>query len=133
MVPKEAISGAVYCEPNKTYGRGPFITGKNKKYLVTATALNWEAAYPISHLLSGGGVEPASNVWGIVGKNVTALLAIETTELVLTIPGVADGSRMHVVVWDRKKTRRHEETVTYHAPFRRMLQEYDLILIDAVQ
>ena len=133
VIPKEAITGALYCEPNKTYGRGPYITGKSNKYLVTATTLNWEASWPISHLLSGGGVTPSSNVWGIVGKKVTALLAIETTELSLTVPGLADGTKIHVAVWDRKKNRKSEETTTYTAPYTRLLNEYDFILIDAVQ
>lgn len=133
VIPKGAIKGSIYAEPNATYGRGPYITGKNSKYLVAATALNWEVAYPISNLLSGGGILPSSNVWGIVGRNVTALLAIETTELDLTIPGLADGSRIHVVVWDNKKKVKSEETLTYRAPFRRMLSEYDFLLIDTAQ
>jgi len=133
IIPKDAITGTVYCSPNKTYGKGPYIVGNNKKYLVTATSLNWEAAYPISNLLSGGGILPTSNVWGIVGKNVTALIAIETTELNMTIPGLADGSKIHVAVWDNKMNKTSEETVTYKAPFKRVLKEYDLLLIDAVK
>jgi hypothetical protein len=133
VIPKDAISGTVYCVPNRTYGRGPYIAGKDKKYVVTAAALSWEVAYPISNLLSGGGILPSSNVWGIVGKNVTALLAIETTELNVTIPGLADGSKIHVVVWDNKKNKKSEETVTYKAPYKHILKEYDFILIDAVK
>ena len=133
VIPKDAISGTVYCAPNKTYGKGPYITGNNNKYVVTATCLNWEVAYPISDLLSGGGILPSSNVWGIVGKNVTALLAIETTELEMKIPGLADGARIHVVVWDNKRNKKLEETVTYKAPFKHMLTEYDLIMIDTVK
>ncbi len=133
VIPKDAINGSIYCAPNKTYGRGPYIAGNNNKYVVTATSLNWEVAYPISDLLSGGGILPSSNVWGIVGKNVTALLAIETTELEMTIPGLADGSKIHVVVWDNKKNKKSEETVTYKAPYKHILKEYDLIMIDAVK
>jgi hypothetical protein len=132
VIPEDAIKGTVYCAPNKTYGKGPFITGKDKKYVVTSTALNWEVAYPISNLLSGCGILPSSNVWGIAGKNVTALLAIETTELELTIPGLADGSKIHVVVWDNKNNKKSEETITYKVPFKQMLKEYDFILIDKV-
>jgi hypothetical protein len=133
VIPKDAISGTIYCAPNKTYGRGPYIAGKDKKYVVTATALSWEAAYPISNLLSGGGILPSSNVWGIVGKNVTALLAIETTELEVTIPGLANGSKIRVVVWDNKKNKKSERTVKYKAPYKHMLKEYDFILINAVK
>jgi hypothetical protein len=133
VIPKDAISGTIYCAPNKTYGRGPYIAGKDKKYVVTATALNWEAAYPISNLLSGGGILPSSNVWGIVGKNVTALLAIETTELEVTIPGLANGSKIRVVVWDNKKNKKFDQTVKYKAPYKHMLKEYDFILINAVK
>ncbi|MFZ0281210.1 MAG: hypothetical protein WAL29_06150 [Bacteroidales bacterium] len=133
IIPKEAISGTVYCAPNKTYGRGPYIAGKDGKYVVTATSLNWEAAYPISDLLSGCGIKPSSNVWGIAGKNVTALLAIETTELEIKIPGLADGSKIHVVIWDNKSNKKSEETLTYAAPFRQILKEYDFILIDTVK
>jgi hypothetical protein len=132
IIPEAAITGKVYCAPNVTYGRGPFITGKDKKYVVTATSLNWEAAYPISNLLSGCGVLPSSNVWGIAGKNVTALLAIETTELEMTIPDLADGSKIHVVIWDKKQNKKSEETIVYKAPFRQILNEYDFILIDKV-
>jgi hypothetical protein len=133
VIPKDAITGNIYCAPNKTYGRGPYIAGKNNKYVVTATSLNWEVAYPISNLLSGGGILPSSNVWGIVGKNVTALLAIETTELEMKIPGLADGSKIHVVVWDNKRNKKSDETVVYKAPYKRILKEYDLIMIDAVK
>lgn len=132
VIPHDAIKGNVYCVPNKTYGKGPFIAGKNKKYIVTANALNWEVAYPISDLLTGCGILPSSNVWGIAGKNVTALLAIETTELEMTIPGLADGSNIHVVIWDRRQNKKSEETLIYKAPFKQMLKEYDFILIDKV-
>ena len=116
---------------SRTYGKGPYIVGKGNKYVVTATCLNWEAAYPISHLLSGGGILPSANVWGIVGKNVTALLAIETTELEVTIPGLADGAPVRVVVWDRKNRKKSEASVVYRAPYRHLLAEYDFILIDS--
>lgn len=130
VIPLEAISGTVFCAPNKTYGKGPFIAGKGNKYVVTSTTLNWETAYPVSDLLSGCGILPSSNVWGIAGKNVTALLAIETTDLEIKIPGLSDGSKIHVVVWDNKNSKKSEDTVVYKAPFKKILKEYDLILID---
>lgn len=132
IIPKQAISGKIYCEPNKTYGRGPFIAGNNNKYVVTATCLNWEVAYPVSHLLSGAGISPSSNVWGIAGSKVTALLAIETTELEVVIPGMKDGTKMRVVVWDSRKNKKSEETITYHPPYKHILNEYDLIMINPV-
>ncbi|HEC42931.1 MAG TPA: hypothetical protein ENI20_08910 [Bacteroides sp.] len=132
IIPKDAITdGTVYCSPNKTYGKGPYIVGKNDKYLVTATALNWEVAYPISHLLSDAGILPSSNVWGIAGRKVTALLAIETTELEITIPGLDDGSMIRVVIWDKEGNKKSEETLAYNAPYINMLKEYDFILINA--
>ena len=133
IIPNSAINGTVYCAPNKTYGRGPFIAGKDNKYVVTATSLNWEVAYPISHLLSGAGILPSSNVWGIAGKDVTALLAIETTELEIVIPGLPDGSQIHVVIWDNKKNKKSEEVMTYNAPFKQILKEYDCIMIDRIK
>ena len=132
IIPGDAISGTIYCAPNKTYGRGPYIVGKDNKYVVTATALNWEVAYPISHLLSGSGILPSSNVWGIAGRKVTALLAIETTELELTIPGLKEGSMIHVVIWDKEGNKKSEETILYEVPYNQMLKEYDFILIDKV-
>jgi hypothetical protein len=132
VIPREAINGTIYCLPNKTYGRGPFIAGKDKKYIVTANTLCWEVAYPVSDLLAGCGIMPTSNVWGIAGKNVTALLAIETTELEITIPDLADGSMIHVVIWDNKKNKKSEETIAYKAPYKHFLKEYDFILIDKV-
>ena len=133
IIPKAAINGTIYSAPNKTYGKGPYIVGKNNKFLVTTTSLNWEVAYPIADLLGNGGVLPSSNVWGIAGKNVSAFLAIETTELELVIPGLADGSKIHVVVWDNQKNKKSEETVTYKAPYKQILKEYDFILIDTVE
>jgi hypothetical protein len=133
IIPGDAIDGTIYCAPNKTYGKGPYIVGKSKKHVVTATSLNWEAAYPVSDLLSGSGIKPSSNVWGIAGENVTALLAIETTELEIKIPGLADGSKIHVVTWDNKGSKKSEETLTYATPFRQVLKEYDFILIDKVK
>jgi hypothetical protein len=130
VIPREAISGTVFCEPNNTYGRGPYIAGKGNKYVVTATCLNWEAAYPISDLLSGCGILPSSNVWGIAGKNVTALLAIETTELNIKIPDLEDGSRIHVVIWDSKRNKKSDELLVYKAPFKKILIEYDFVLIN---
>ncbi|NML40014.1 hypothetical protein HHL17_22625 [Chitinophaga sp. G-6-1-13] len=130
IIPAAAISGTVFSRPNATYGKGPYIIGDGNKYLVTATALNWEVAYPVSHLLSGAGVHPSSNVWGIAGKQVTAMLAIEATELEITIPGMTDGEKIQVVIWDKKQQKRYEEIVTYHPPYRQMLKEYDLILIN---
>ncbi|HLP73660.1 MAG TPA: hypothetical protein VK155_12215, partial [Bacteroidales bacterium] len=94
---------------------------------------NWEVAYPISNLLSGAGIMPSSNVWGIAGKNVTALLAIETTELEMKIPGMDDGSLIHVVTWDNKMNKKSEETIEYKAPFKKILKEYDFMLIDKVK
>ena len=132
VIPAAAIKGTVYCAPNKTYGRGPFIAGQDKKFVVTSSCLNWEVAYPVSNLLSGYGILPSSNVWGIAGKNVTALLAIETTELEMAIPGLADGSKIHVVIWDNKQKKKSEETLTYKSPFKQILKEYDFILIDKV-
>jgi hypothetical protein len=132
VIPAAAIKGTVYCAPNKTYGKGPFIAGQDKKFVVTSSCINWEVAYPISNLLSGSGIMPSSNVWGMAGKNVTALLAIETTELEITIPGLADGSSIRVVVWDNKQNKKSEETLTYKAPFKKILKEYDFILIDKV-
>ena len=133
IIPGNAIKGTVYCAPNKTYGRGPFITGQDNKYVVAATTLNWEVAYPISDLLSGAGILPSSNVWGIAGRDVTALLAIETTELEIVIPELADGSQIHVAIWDNKKNKKSDEVITYHAPFRQILKEYDFIMIDRIK
>jgi hypothetical protein len=133
IIPQDAVKGTIYCKPNRTYGRGPFIVGMNGKFLVTATSLNWEVAFPISDLLAGCGIKPSSNVWGIAGEDVTALIAIETTELDITIPGLKDGSKVHVVVWDKLKEKKSEEILTYSAPFRRYMDEYDFILIDRVK
>jgi hypothetical protein len=133
VIPNKAISGTVYCSPNKTYGRGPYIAGKDNKYVVTATALSWEVAYPISDLLSGAGILPSSNVWGISGQNVTALLAVETTELQIKIPGLTNGSTIHVVVWDKMKNKKSEETIIYKGSYKHRLNEYDFILIDKIK
>ncbi|MBN9299218.1 MAG: hypothetical protein J0I41_19610 [Filimonas sp.] len=132
IIPEEAIKGVVHAYPNKTYGKAPYIVGQGNKYLVTLNALNWEVAYPISNLLSGAGILPASNVWGILGKNVTALLAIEATELNMEIPGVTEGAKLHVMVYDKFKNKTQDEVITYKKPYRQFLKEYDFILIESV-
>ena len=60
------------------------------------------------------------------------MLAIETKELEIMIQGVKDGTRMNVVVWENKKTKKSEEVIVYHAPYKRMLKEYDFIMINRV-
>jgi hypothetical protein len=50
----------------------------------------------------------------------------------LIIPGLTDGSKIRVVVWDNKKNKKSEETVIYKAPYKHMLKEYDFLLIDKV-
>ena len=132
ILPKACITGKILASPNTTYGAGPYLVGKDNKYLVTTTALNWETCYPIADLLSGAGVLPGSNVWGIAGPKVSAFLAIETTELELKIPGLAKGAKIHVQVWDRKKKMTVEETVEYTGSYKRFLRAYDFILIDTI-
>jgi hypothetical protein len=51
----------------------------------------------------------------------------------MKIPGLAEGTKIHVVVWDNKKNKKSEETVVYKAPYKHMLKEYDLIMINAAR
>ncbi len=133
ILPEKAIKGKVLSHPNETYGKGPYLVGLGNKYLVTTTALNWQAAYPISDLLSGSGVMPGSNVWGIAGSKVSAFLAIETTELELRIPGLTKGAKIHVQVWDRKQHKKLDQILEYTGLYKHILKEYDFILIDTVE
>ena len=127
LIPKTAVTGTVHAASAAT----PLIIGRNRKYLIPATCLSWQASYPIGQLLSGCGAKPTSNVWGIAGEKVTALLAIEDTTLEITLPRLEDGARIHVVEWDEYHHRVHEETVTYRAPFSRALGRYHLLVVDA--
>ena len=97
-----------------------------------ANWISWQAGYPISHLLSGYGIKPFSNVWGVAGKNVTALLAITDTLLEIDIPYLMDGAAIHVTQWNKYYKKKYDDTITYKAPFKRFLSQYDLIVMDAV-
>ncbi len=130
ILPQKAITGNIYSMPNSTYGQGPYIVGHKDKYLVTAQSINWEVSYAISDLLAGAGTLPSSNVWGIVGSQVSALLAIENTELNLTLPEVKDGTPIHMIIMDSAGKKKTDQIVTYSAPLVVQMKEYDFILID---
>jgi len=130
IITDKSITGNVISSPNSTYGKGPFVVGKNNKYLITASTIHWQTNFLISDLLSGGGTLPSSNVWGIVGSDVSALLAIEDTELDLQIPGLKDGTKLHYEIWDSNKKMREEKTIVYQKKLIIPMKEYDLILID---
>ena len=133
IIQENAIHGQILAYPNTTYGKGPYIIGKDKKYLITTNTLNAEVSYVISKLLSGSGVLPTSNVWGIAGKNVTAMLAIETTELSIEIPSMEEGAKMRVLIWDNKRKEKLNQIVTYKKPFVQPMSEYDFILIERLK
>ena len=126
IIPRRAVSGTVRASGSNV----PFILGQNRKYVVTASCIGWQTSCAVSHVLAGCGTTPASNVWGIAGKNVSAFLAVADTELNLSIPGLADGAQVHVVVWDRRGKMKYEAVQRYSAPYKQSLAEYDLILID---
>jgi hypothetical protein len=126
IIPQRAVSGTVRASGSNV----PFILGQNRKYVVTASCIGWQTSCAVSHVLAGCGTTPASNVWGIAGKNVSAFLAVADTELNLSIPGLADGTQVHVVVWDRREKMKYEAVQRYSAPYKQSLAEYDLILID---
>ena len=133
VIPEKAISGKIHAYPNSTYGKGPYIVGRNNKYLITTNTLHWQAAYPVSDLLSGSGIHPSSNVWGIAGKKLTALLAVENTQLTLELPGAADGAELHVIVWDKQQRKTMDKKITYRRAYVQFLNEYDLLLIETIQ
>jgi hypothetical protein len=127
-LPAEAIGGEVLAEG----GGAPMIVGKGRHYLIPGNCLSWQAMYPISHLLSRHGVAGSSDVWGIVGPKVTALLATHDTDLKLTIPGVAEGSKMRVTQWDRHHEKVYEEVVPYEGSYARSMRQFDLVVIEEV-
>jgi hypothetical protein len=59
-------------------------------------------------------------------------MVVETTKLEIITPGLADGAMVHVVVWDKIKHRKSEETVVYKGAYKHVLNEHDFILIDKV-
>lgn len=128
LIPSRAVTGTVHAAA----GDVPLIVGQNGKYLIPAACIGWEMKHPVGRLLSGYGTKPQSNVWGIAGEKVSALLAIEDTKLELDIPELPDGARIHVVHWDKHHEKVYEDTTVYHAPYARELKQYDLLVIDSV-
>ncbi|WP_119081223.1 hypothetical protein [Chitinophaga alhagiae] len=130
--PEDVVTGTVYCKPDQTSDEAPFIVGDNNKYVVAANCLNWSVSSVISDLLSGAGTSITSNVWGIAGKNVSALIAVAPTTLKLTIPGLANGSAIHVEVWDKNKVMKSDMNTNYCAPFTLSMDKYDFVIIEKV-
>jgi hypothetical protein len=126
-LPNSAVTGTVLAQ-----GEGvPLIVGSNGKYLIPANCISWQMMYPIGHLLNGAGTLSTSDVWGIAGPRVTALLAIHDTGLHITIPGLAAGATIRVRTWDRYHEKTSEETVIYSGAYQRSLKQFDFVLIEA--
>jgi hypothetical protein len=85
---------------------------------------------PIGDLLAGCGARASSDVWGLAGEKVTALLAVHDTELDLALPRLAAGTRLRVRTWDKYFTNTADETVTYEGRYRRPMKQYDFVLIE---
>lgn len=130
VFPQDVVDGTVYCKPDQNSDESPFIVGGNNKYVVAATCLNWSVSSVISDILSASGTSISSNVWGIAGRNVSALIAIAPTTLKLTIPGLANGSAIHVEVWDKNKVMKSEMNTHYCAPFTLSMDKYDFVIIE---
>ncbi len=110
----------------------PLIVGRNRKYFIAGSCLSWQAGAVISRLLSGYGTSPQSNVWGVAGPEVAAVIAIDDTELDIDIPQLGEGNTIHVVQYDRYYNTKYEETVTYTPLYTRSMSRYDTIVIDTV-
>ena len=89
--------------------------------------------YPIGHLLAGAGASSSSDVWGVAGEKVTALLAIHDTELDLVIPKLKAGAEIRVTQWDRQHRKIYEQDITYDGGYRRPMRQFDLIVIEALE
>ena len=120
MVTGEIIAGADV----------PHIIGSARKYLITPSCLHWQASSVIAGLLSGYGVSAQSDVWGIAGPGTTVLVACSDTDLSLAIPGMGDGSTIHVIHKDAYNNLVSDETVQYQAPYTVYLDRYDSLYID---
>jgi hypothetical protein len=126
IISNESVKGTVYVQSGAT----PLVVGKNKKYLITGSCLNWQMNHVIGDLLSGYGTSPGSNVWGIAGNSASAFLAIANTTLELRIPNLPDGQKIHVVQYDKYYNKIYEGEVKYISPYKRSMNQFDLIAID---
>lgn len=127
LLPPAAVTGQVLAEGDGV----PLLVGRGKNYLLPANCLSWQMMWPISDLLSGGGVRASSDVWGIVGSKATALLAIHDTQLEMTIPGLTKGARLRVTQWDRRHRKVSEDVLTYAGSLSRPMRQFDLIVAEA--
>jgi hypothetical protein len=126
-LPQSAVTGTALAE-----GDGAsLIVGNANKYIIPANCISWQMMYPIGHLLSGSGALSTSDVWGIAGAKVSALLAIHDTALDLTIPGLKSGAKIRVRVWDRRHEKTSEDTVSYTGSYQRTMKQFDFVLIEA--
>jgi hypothetical protein len=124
---RPAVTGDVPME-----GEGvPLVVGRDRNCFIAANCLRWQMMDPIGDLLAGCGTRATSDVWGIAGEKVTALLAIHDTELDLTLPRLAAGKRLRVRTWDKHFTNTADETTTSEGRYRRPMKQYDFVLIEA--
>ncbi len=124
-IPKSCITGDIYAAT----GDIPHVIGRDNCYLVTDISLHAQASYVISRLLSGWSVEPDSDMWGIAGKNICALVACSDTTCKINIPQMADGSTIQVKQYDKFNVLQADESLTYEAPFTRNLAQFDSLVI----
>ncbi len=110
----------------------PLIMGRNRKYFIAGSCLSWQAGAVLARCLSGYGASPDSDVWGVAGPAVTALMSTHATHLSIDLPGVGDGSSIHVVHSDRYHSVQSDQTITYAAPFELDMNQFDSVVLDTV-
>ncbi len=128
LIDSSKVSGSVIADANGV----PLIMGKNKKYFVAGAYLSWQVSSVLARCLTyyNWGTAVDSDVWGVAGPAVTAVIATNDTELEMYLPGIDDGSKLHVVEYDKMYNTTYEDTITYVAPFTRTLQQYDMVVIN---
>ncbi len=129
-LPSDAVMASEICAqaPDGT----PLIVGRNRKYFIAGACLSWQTGSVIARLLSGYGAAPDSDVWGIAGSAVTAVMATNDTQLCIDLPDVGDGSLIHVMHYDPYHALEYEDTITYTAPYTRAMNRYDVVVMDTV-
>lgn len=128
LIPRSALTGRATAEGNEV----PLIVTRGNKHLIPANCIRWQMMGPISDLLAGCGVQASSDVWGIAGDKVTALLATHDTELDLVIPKLMKGAKIRVTQWDNHHEVTYQDTVTYAGSYHKTMKQFDSIVIEAL-
>lgn len=124
VIPEGAVTGDILSQQDNV----PYVLGNNGKYLFTGSCLNFENSFVIANLL-GNTLQRPADVFGVVGKRVSAFYAVNNTALEINLP--SKSSSIHITRYNHCGDKTQDERVGYSSPYSADMLQGDLLIIEA--